>query len=341
MASYEQRLTEQLATFSALAGGGLPAAEEPVRPEPPFAPFTGYRLRSAPGVRDEGRRRGGVGGFFERIRPPEPESEPDLEEALDFRPHPPGEIRVVRVHPEEHSALLARESAMRLLGSAAALDGVLSFELLGLPDEVRVQWAAAKAEAEFLRGVARAHLGKARVSLESDALGETWQGLDAHVMEFRLESVVHFPLAAGGADPMPALAAALGGLREGERALVQVLFEPARHPWAESLLRCVRHRDGTPVFEDSSGLLQAAVRKTSSPMFAAVVRAAAAAEGKDRAAAILGRIAGCIGSVGGTNRLVRHTGGTPASWQDFLARRSRRFGMLLNAEELATFTSPP
>jgi hypothetical protein len=70
----------------------------------------------------------------------------------------------VRIQPEEGQAAHRDDAAVRFLGSSAALGGTLAFEVLGTPDEVRVQWVADVAEAETVRGIAAAHFPKSRLS---------------------------------------------------------------------------------------------------------------------------------------------------------------------------------
>jgi len=135
-------------------------------------------------------------------------------------------------------------------------------------------------------------------------------------------------------------------LRAGELALFQVLFQPVRGSWTESILKSVTDQVGKPFFANRPELLGAAERKVAKPLFAAVVRIMVCSVDSERIVQ-LGR------DIGGSLHVFAHPSGNeliplrnskyPAQdhINDVLARQSRRSGMLLNSDELMGFVHLP
>ncbi len=84
-------------------------------------------------------------------------------------------------------------------------------------------------------------------------------------------------------DPLTGIMGALANLRKNEVAILQVLFQAVRYPWAESIMRAVTDHEGGPFFADAPDMLPLAKEKVSRPLVAVVVRAAAKSPGKERA----------------------------------------------------------
>ncbi|MFP3939500.1 MAG: helix-turn-helix domain-containing protein [Thermoanaerobaculia bacterium] len=140
------------------------------------------------------------------------------------------------------------------------------------------------------------------------------------------------------------LVATLADLSGGELGLVQVLFQAARAPWAESILRSVTNSRGEPLFIDAPEITSLAREKVSSPLFAVVLRIAARAREEFRALQIAERIAAGLSLFGSprTNQLMALEPQAGSAWEaDILGRTSHRPGMLLSAEELASLIRFP
>src|ERR1041385_1665359 len=71
-------------------------------------------------------------------------------------------------------------------------------------------------------------------------------------------------------DPFIGLCAALSNLRPGEVAVFQVIFEPVRHAWSESILRSVTDASGKNFFVNQPDLAAEARKKIARPLYAAV-----------------------------------------------------------------------
>src|SRR5258708_272774 len=137
------------------------------------------------------------------------------------------------------------------------------------------------------------------------------------------------PLATHKVDPLISLAAGLSGLREGELGLFQVLFQPVRHPWADSISRTASDSDGDPVFINVPELHKAAERKVSQPLFGAVVRIAARAAEFERTWAIARDLASALSVFAnptGNELIPVHNDDYPTDVheEDVLRRQTRR-----------------
>ena len=97
------------------------------------------------------------------------------------------------------------------------------------------------------------------------------------VVEFGLSEEFMLPLRVlrrFSVDPLTGIGAALSDLEAGEAGVLQVLLQPVRHPWAESIMRAVLDEQGSPFFLDAPEITALAKEKVSRPLFACVVREA-------------------------------------------------------------------
>src|SRR5206468_11973651 len=84
-------------------------------------------------------------------------------------------------------------------------------------------------------------------------------------------------------DPLIGVVGSLSDLQEGELGLFQILFQPTRNPWPDSVMRAVTDGDGRSFFPDSPEIVSLARTKISQPLFAAVIRVAAQSPTHERA----------------------------------------------------------
>lgn len=173
--------------------------------------------------------------------------------------------------------------------------------------------------------------------------------VDQLVAEFGLSREFMLPLATRrtfAVDPLTAVIGALSDVAGGEVALLQILFRPVRHPWAESIFRSVTFADDTPLFSGMRDFVKQAKVKTSSPLYSAVVRIACQSSEEGRALELGQALAGSLASFVDTkgNELIpldNDTYNAVEHAEDVLLRRSRRSGMLLNLAELASLVHVP
>ncbi|MEI9966928.1 MAG: type IV secretion system DNA-binding domain-containing protein [Candidatus Moraniibacteriota bacterium] len=182
-----------------------------------------------------------------------------------------------------------------------------------------------------------------------NTLESVWQAqpnAETAIVEFGLDREFILSLATDSGDLLVGLTAALAELQADELGLLQVIFQPVQHPWAESMLRSVSDRDGKPFFANRPELVAAAQRKSSEPLYAAVIRIAAQSPDLDRAWAIVREMSAPLGGLAlvGGNELIplRNDGYPPLEHEeDVVRRQSRRCGMILNREELLALVHLP
>jgi len=329
--------------------GGLRSYPYPVALEPPFVPFRAVS-RSAP-VTDDGRRHGALSGLLARFAGNEEVPSPQApEEISEPEPEPQkaeerGELLLLPGADRSGSGAPA-ESWLRNLG---ALQAPVSFELLGRGGQVRLLMSAGEGELSLLSSGLRAFFPALEVEEGENLLADAWtEDEDAlfSVMEFGLAREFMLPLSetkSFSPDPLTGLIAALSGAGARETALLQILFQGVRAPWAESAVRAVLTPSGEPFFADAPELTDLARRKMSAPLFAVSVRAAVLASSEEGAWSLLDRVSSALGNATrGRNELVPLGGGEQVDLlRDVLLRTTHRSGCLLSLPELLTLVHLP
>lgn len=341
----EDKIVERFLAWEMLGRGSLPPCGVPVSPEPPFREFTGYGMAQV-SDRDDGRLPSLLESWLGTDAPPV-ESE---EEELDF------DFRLAEAFPQvEIRAHLPpgfvphRETFQSFLLSLASCQGPLSFEVFGTGDSIRLQWVVEERDAELVQRQATSWFPEAYFTAGEGMLAETLQDERTDrigIVECALAKTLHFPMDCGRGDLLGGIVGAMGDLDPGEVGLLQVLFEPVRHPWARGILDTVIC-GGDPFFAEGDTLARAAREKVSMPLFGVVVRLAATARSERRLDELLRNLLAPfhVAAASGGNELepVLEEDAEHLELSALTERRSRRFGMILNLEELSQlihFPSP-
>lgn len=350
MSSVDEQLTMQFYLWE-LRGRGWQLFDEPVIPEPAFRPFLGHYLPVAAQI-DDGRRPTKLSSLVEALRfdrATEPSNAAD-ELSADDEPLPEFFERTeivelaVRVPSQANPS---RDAFEQFLFNLTACDESIAFELLGTHDAITLQFVACPSDANMIRRQFEAHFPDLVLTPNKDTLGQVWkESAKTAIIELGLANEFMLPLAIGRLDALIGLAGALAELQSNEVGLFQVLFQSARAPWGESMLRAVTDNEGASFFANRPELLKAAKNKLARPLFAAVIRLAAQSFLADRPMAIVNEM--MISLTGGTstsgNALIPLPSGNyppPHHQRDVLSRQSRRPGMLLNTDELLEFVHLP
>jgi hypothetical protein len=320
--------------------------------EPPFRPY--YReSNSGPSPRDDARKPTFLGVWLERllgrqagpsVATVEKDVEPDPKAAQEVG------IKEFLVALPADSAV-APEQAEHFLLSLGSCSSPIGFEIIAAGEEIAVQICCGDADASHVRGQLLAHFPESVLTERSGFLNTAWwsaQG-DHVVVDFGLMNEFMRPLHSFGrfsVDPLTGIVGALDDVGDGELAALQILFQPARHPWARSVLRSVTDWEGAPFFVDAPELVSQANEKVSRPLYAVTARVATRAGNSERAWALARRVGGALAQLGnpGANELVAVSNEDypdDEHLNDFLSRLTRRTGMLLNTEELVSVVHPP
>ncbi|MHB8736186.1 MAG: type IV secretion system DNA-binding domain-containing protein, partial [Terriglobales bacterium] len=350
--SVAERLTDQFYRWE-LRGRGWTVWPEPVDLEPPYRPFLGHYVPS-PAVVDDGRFETGWSRFATAVlkklgKPEEPPAPPPLEEeeeepgtqAVTDRE---GLVELQAVLPAELD--IPREAFAEFLASLHLCREAVTFELLGRPAAISAQFVAHPTDAPLVRQQLQAFFPDAVFLPQRDYLARAWGGGEPVVVEVGLGREFMRPLASGRLDPFVGIVGALSELGPEELGLFQVMFQPVRHAWAESILRAVKDGDGESFFANAPELVKQAEEKVASPLYAVAARIATQAPEFDRAWEIARHLAGSMRVFAhptGNELIPLENDGYPfeAHVADVLRRQCRRCGMILNAEELIGFAHLP
>ena len=333
-----------------LSGRGWREYEHAVGLEPPFRPFLGHQV-PAPAI-DDARKHTWISRSIARLTGAGPEKTlpaPVAEVAVDPEPfawtESLSELELLAPPALKVDAI----TGSQWLRSVATSWLPLAFELVADKGRVTPRLVASERDSARIREHTVAFfpnvlLRPARRSL--DAMWDQATGEMVGAMEFALAREFMLPLAEPNArtDLFVPLISALGGLGEGAVAVVQVLFESIRAPWADHAIRAVTTPDGDPFFMDAPEITNLGRGKCSEPLFAAVLRAAICAPDSATVKEGLFRIASAITSCGSKDR--NQLTVLPAQSIDILvnsiiSRTSRRAGMILSLSDLANFVHVP
>ncbi len=360
-ASVTERLARQFYSWEQW-GRGWMIWDGPVRPEPPFRQFNGYFINRQAAHDDEDADDGRhhtvlsrlvrwlsrtLAGQTRQEPQPAPEADDPVPELLD-ESEPIVEIRAQL--PSSFSA--ESEVAEQFILSLVNCRHPLAFEVIGLPEETRVQLAVRAADVPDVGSQLVAHFPDVTRSVDDDSLAKDWSatsGQETAVVEFGLSREFMLPLASArglGADPLVGILGAMEDIGPGEIALLQVLFEPVHHPWAGSILRSVVGSNGDALFSGPVDILRQTKEKVSRPLYAAVVRIACRSSQERRAWDVARRLAGTLAPLSDPsgNELIPLENDEYAEdlhIEDVPLRRCRRSGMILSSAELVSLVHLP
>lgn len=351
MAFIHEELSEQFYAWEK-RGRGWKTYSEPVRPEPPFRPFRGHYLKPAPAI-DNGRRptllSGLVKNLSDLLRGPQPEEEaPEVEEEPEPQEFAHSDIVEIRTAlPPKLN--ITREACEEFLANLSNCRNPIAFEILGTPQEISLQFACERGDLSTTKRQLEAHFPEGTFVEAEQTLETAWYESphdEALVAEFGLGREFMFQLRADKADPFVGIVGALSHLQAGEVALFQVLFEPVRENWQESIQFSTCRADGKPFFLNEPELAAAAKAKVTMPLYAAVVRIGVLSGSFERTLAIARDLAGSLTVFAdplGNELIPLKNDEYPyeAHIEDMLARNSRRAGMILTSEELVGFVHLP
>jgi hypothetical protein len=349
MGQLDERISQQFSAWE-VRGRGWQVWPEPVSPEPPFQEFTGYRIAPTEIV-DDGRKPGFLASLFDSLQAKAAPKPPVVVEEVEEPEPEPSE------HPltTEFLAALPAKIAVRDEAWRAFLDSLhvcthpVAFELFGRENNISLQLASSPQDASALHRQLTAFVPEVPFVQTEKVLHEAWSETAGigFIVDFALANEFMLPLQVKQpVDPFVGLVAALSELCAGGTAVFQILFQPVRHPWAESIWNSVTDRNGKMIFVNSVPLIPGTKEKLSSPLFGVVIRAAAQAETFERAAILVQNMARALRTFARpeNNQLIplrndQYPFG--AHEEDLLNRQSRRSGMLLNREELCGFVHLP
>ncbi|MEK7795673.1 MAG: type IV secretion system DNA-binding domain-containing protein [Candidatus Hydrogenedentota bacterium] len=348
-----EQLTQQFYRWEQ-RGRGWRLWDQLVPLEPPFRPFHFY----PPNVRgiDDGKSETFLSrlvrdlfGFTNRETPLPPEiPEPETWTELAEEQLPLVELQATLPPDLDVSKTIAEHLVLNL----SYCQGPISFEIVGTDDAIVVQYVCQEPDRQHLTQQLKAHFPDAMVSEARDYLDRHWQArLDSEsvVVDFGLSHEFVRPIETFrnfDIDPLIGVGGTLDHLESDEIGILQVMFQPCRHRWAESILHSVTDWDGGSFFIDAPEMVSLAREKISFPLYAVTVRVAASSPRPRRAWDIARGLGSALTqySSPASNELIPLTNdGYPDDFHehDLLLRQTHRSGMILNSDELVGLAHLP
>ncbi|MFH0828777.1 MAG: type IV secretion system DNA-binding domain-containing protein [Candidatus Kerfeldbacteria bacterium] len=272
----------------------------------------------------------------------EVEPEPDEDQA------PLAELRLT-MRPETE---VSPEQCEQFLLSLPRLRRPLAFEIIGTADAVSVQLTCGSEDRQLLAHHVKAYFPDVVLTSEDGHL-ERCLRLEhpGHTVavEFGLSDEFMLPIRSFShlsVDPLTGICAALSDLGPEETGLVQVLVQPVRHRWQESIMRAVLDDQGSPFFLDAPQVTTLAKEKVRRPLFACLVRVAARSRTPERSFMIVRSTGWALNALANppAHRLIPLSNDEypdEKHERDLLLRRTRRSGMILSSSEVVSLVHPP
>lgn len=353
----EKLLTEQFYRWEK-RGRGWQVHDAPVKLEPPFTPFYFHYVPSGY-VYDDARKptllsfvADRVKAFFAPTPPanpvlylPEPE-EPEPEVATEDLPV----VEIGVALPPELA--VSKERMEQLISGLTYLGHPLGFEIIGRSDVIEVQLACRELDLASVRQQLQAYFPEAILREQTGHLERFFDSIgnvETEVIDFGLFQEFMRPLRLFrnfDIDPLIGVTAALANLQAGEVGLLQILFQPARSPWPENILRSVTNWEGGHFFVDAPEMVSQAKQKISRPLYATIVRVAAQSRLSGRAWQVAKDLGSALMAWADptSNELIPLTNDDYDPFdhaEDVVNRCGRRTGMLLNSDELVSLVHLP
>lgn len=354
--SLPQYLTAQFYAWEQ-RGRGWKVFSEPVHLESEFIPFFGHFPPQTTKQIDDGRRP----VFF-----------PQIQEALGLFKKPTStlygeeafaqleEIYSIEAYRYENSnpvtelqinfdkdARIPFENIEQLLLMLSTCEGIVGFEIFGTKDRITIQFVCTSHKASAFKSHIAAYASGVVINERANNLKSSIDfSQTVCVNDVGLRDEFMRPLRIWNKfdpDPLAGCIASLESIGIGEFGMLQILFQPAMNPWADSIYRSLTDGKGGSFFTDAADMLPLAKEKVSSPLFATIIRTIGQAATEERAQTISEQIAQSLFSFhrSGSNTLIPLSGALSCDADDIVFRRSRRIGMLLNSNELASMVHIP
>jgi predicted DNA-binding transcriptional regulator AlpA len=348
----EERLTAQFYDWER-RGRGWQIWNYPVELEPPFRPFFYHYVEPGPAV-DDARKPTALSSFVDGIlgRSSAPPAPAPFMEEREYDPEPfydDGTILEFQVALPAGTKV-AKEAAERLLTSLTYASQPIGFEVVGVKDAIFTQFACAEDDRTQLEQQLSAHFPESSITERERFLEGFWDRKKTSVIiDFGLSRECMVPLRTVRGfeiDPLIGIMGALAGIRDGELGLLQVLFQAARAPWAESMVRAVSNAEGRSFFADAPEMVAQAREKVAQPLYAVVLRVAAQSDSEARAWEIARALGGALTQFANptSNELIALANDgydDEDHATDVCTRATHRSGMLLNTDELVSLAHLP
>lgn len=348
MQSVAERRTEHFYQWEQRGRGWL-LAPFPVSLEPPFHPFFGHYV-PAPYI-DDGRRPtllSTVADFITGRKAPVIDKYEPPELAL-YPFEDVGALHGIGIaFPKQHKHSF--ESLEQVLIVLSNHIGLISFEIIAEHTAISIQLVCPQDNAGFIKSQLNAYFPHCILTDTTDTLDTLLTDtIPTYTVDFGLKEEFMRPLLMTTSidhDPLRGVFGIFEQLKEGQRAVLQVLFSGTVNSWGESMLNAVSDGKKASFFVDAPEMPHLAEAKIARPLYAASIRLATQSTAIEGAAKLLEHLTSVLTTTSASdhNCLIALSDAHydfETRTDDILFRQSHRIGMLLNSRELATFVHFP
>lgn len=340
-----------------LLGRGWLLHNDIIDVEPAFVPFFGHHLpeSTAPDYRkreDEGRTQGLLGWMGKQLsqlltHPKKEAAIPTFDYQTEPYPSPDYSPMV------ELSVRLPRNwtgvGMYEFLSSLATSSIPVALDIIATGSDVYLHLTTGGVQAQWLYHQLYILFPSIEITDAHPPLYSLFNPdlIDIWVCDYGLQQEFMRPISQMPSSLAP-LIAALESVDKGELAVYQIMIQGVQNSWHPNIMRAVTDGNGSSFFSDAPEMVGLARDKVSNPLCAVTIRTLVQTKEAWRTELLdTGIMKGVLAaSRSPTNMLVPLTGDndsypTHVHAIDFLYRRSRRYGMILNTKELMSLVDFP
>ncbi|MBY0377622.1 MAG: type IV secretion system DNA-binding domain-containing protein [Gammaproteobacteria bacterium] len=333
-----------------LRGRGVLVADTPVDLEPPFHPFFEHYVPE-PYI-DDGKRSTIMGDFINlfKSKPTEPTRyQYEQPEYLVYPFEDDSELVAYSiVFSKHHKPRIESIEQLYVLCSFCTFP--LSLEIVATDAEIRTYLICRISDKGHVFSQLKAFFPDASIQIDEAILDGIIDNTKAsHLVDYCLKEEFMRPLNMAQSidhDPYLSLFGVFEQMKQGQRAVLQILFQSTQNAWAKSTVNSVTDGYKGSFFLDAPDMPQLAQEKVSKPLYGVAVRLIAQAHVAQEAQSLLQSLNASLVAVSKSkiNQLQPISDETYSVEDrlcDILLRQTHRFGMLLNSRELATLAHFP
>ena len=354
MDTLSEKLTTQFYQWERI-GRGWYVFDTPVELEPTFVPFFGHSISTGK-VIDDGKRPSILSSISQTIRNAFTSKEnatvlPDegIYEPSAYRFVSEAQLNAFSISMPE-GVKLKSEELIQFLVMLSNSRSHISFEIVATTSAIRLQFVCRDSDSLYIQSQLKAYFPDCIITNQNETIFQIiTDRLYTYITDFGLKEEFTRPMVMADkfdVDPLTGLFGIMERLQENERAVIQVLFKGTVNPWAESIMRSVTSGKGDSFFMDSPEMPKLAMEKTVSPLFGVVIRVVVQSATPENSFTLLERVGGALmqSSQSRSNALIplkTNAYNFEEYLTDIVWRRSKRIGMILNTQELATVVHYP
>ena len=325
--------------------------DTPVDIEVPYTPFRHVSYSDTP-IIDDGRAPTLFKSISNLLSPPKKEKE-STEEVAEVEPRflvfgdSPNLVGISLSFPKGTEILPNRNR--EFLNMLSFTEEVLSFEIIGTSEDIRIQIVCSEHDKERIESHFRAYFPTVIIQeIKTNDFGFSSEN-DIAIADFGLNDEHVRSIATTDSftiDPLTSVIATMESLQNDDVVVFQILFKGITSPLAKDMPYAVSDGAGGSFFSDAPEMPNCAKEKIANPLFSVVMRIGTQGESNIRSQYLAQELARSITAISSSeyNKLIPLSNeGYNYDFHHYNLhhRLSNRLGFILNSKELNTFIHYP